>query len=306
MYMPALRPDLAETGNGLKFPNLRTVVFCTEDSVGARHLSIALANIKRVLSQLEPVRVFRFIRPRNPEVLRTILEFPHIDKINGFIIPKADRKTLPAYFEALADYGDFEIMPIIETTLAFDLPELFRLRDFLAESPLRPRITALRIGSMDLMSILSLRRNISRSVYETPIGHTIDQLITVFKPMGLDLTAPCFEGVEQNETLAAELFLDVSRGLFSKTAIHPSQIEIIEYSYQVAVEELEMAEAILDPTSPPIFRLGARMCEKTAHSNWAATVLERARLFGVRGAKPELDLSQEWEKIANADYYPCG
>jgi citrate lyase beta subunit len=120
------------------------------------------------------------------------------------------------------------------------------------------------------------------------------------------LTAPCFEGIDQNETLAAELFLDVSRGLFGKTAIHPSQIEVIEFAYQVGIDELAMAEAIVDPLRPAIFRLGSRMCEKTVHTNWANTVLERARLYGVRGVVPEPDYDQVLKKTANADYFPCG
>jgi citrate lyase beta subunit len=211
------------------------------------------------------------------------MTFRDIDRIDGFVIPKADLLTLPAYFEILANHDQFEIMVTLETRVAFDLTELYRLRDYLTESPLRPRITALRIGSLDLLSILSLRRDITKSIYETPVGHTIDQLITVFKPANLDLTAPCFEGLSHQETLAQELSLDINRGLFAKTAIHPSQIDVIHTAYQVGDDELEMAKATLDPSNPAIFRLGNRMCEKAVHANWAATVLERARLFGTRG-----------------------
>jgi citrate lyase beta subunit len=140
---------------------------------------------------------------------------------------------------------------------------------------------------MDLLSILGLRRDLARSIYDTPIGHAIDQLVTVFKPVGLDLTAPVFEGLNQRETLASELSLDVGRGLFAKTAIHPSQINVIQDAYKVGPDELAMATAIIDPSRPAVFRLGDRMCEKAVHSNWAATVLERSRLFGARDAEPK-------------------
>ncbi|MDR2460733.1 MAG: HpcH/HpaI aldolase/citrate lyase family protein, partial [Deltaproteobacteria bacterium] len=46
LYMPSLRSDLAEAGNGLKIPNLRTVVYCTEDSISESELGAALENLR--------------------------------------------------------------------------------------------------------------------------------------------------------------------------------------------------------------------------------------------------------------------
>jgi citrate lyase beta subunit len=298
MYMPSLRTDLIEAGNGLKYKNLRTVVFCTEDSTDEKDLPLALGNIHNCLGKLADGGIFRFIRPRNPGVLQILLKMPNINKITGFVLPKADLGNLPAYFEVLGTHENFEIMPTIETKIAFDLPQLYRLRDYLAASPLMGRITALRIGALDLLNILSLRRNVSRSIYLSPIGHIIDQLITVFRPSGLELAAPGYEGLKPNKVLGDELTLDISRGLFAKTAIHPDQIDIIHQAYQVDATDLEMAEAIMDPSRPPIFKLGSRMCEKAVHVNWAVTVYQRARLFGVR---PESALRQPAELKAEPD-----
>jgi citrate lyase beta subunit len=280
MYMPASRPDLAEVGNGLKLPNLRTVVFCTEDSVDRADLPLALSNLRRTLPSLAPAPVHRLIRPRDPEVLAEILAMPHIGRVAGFVIPKADRHTLPAYLRLLESRPEFGIMPTLETKAVFDLHEMYRLRDLLAHSPLTPRIPVLRIGSLDLLSILSLRRDVARVVYDTPVAHAIDQLVTVFRPAGLELAAPGFEGLGRPDVLAEELGQDVARGLFAKTCVHPDQIDPIHEAYKVRAEELEMAEAVLDPARPAVFRLGARMCEKAVHAAWAAVVLERARYFG--------------------------
>ncbi|MDR0571398.1 MAG: HpcH/HpaI aldolase/citrate lyase family protein, partial [Rickettsiales bacterium] len=128
--------------------------------------------------------------------------------------------------------------------------------------------------------ILNLRRDVKNTIYESPIGHTIDQLINVFKPANLELAAPGFEGLGQDEVLTAELSLDIGRGLFAKTAIHPRQVDIIHSAYMVNSEDLEMAEAIVDPQSTAVFRLGNRMCEKAVHTSWALKVLERARIYG--------------------------
>jgi citrate lyase beta subunit len=276
LYMPSLRSDLAEVGNGLKIRNLRAVVFCTEYSINESELGAALENLRSVLPRLMPEGIHRFIRPRNPEVLKILLGMPHIENITGFVLPKADRATLPRYFKALKDFESFEIMPTIETKVAFDLPELYKLRDYIVKSPLRQRILALRIGALDLLNILNLRRDVKKSIYDSPVGHTIDQLINVFKPADLELAAPGFEGLANEDILAEELSLDIGRGLFGKTAIHPSQVDVIQTAYKVGADDLEMASAIIDPQNPAVFRLGDRMCEKAVHTGWALMVLERA------------------------------
>jgi citrate lyase beta subunit len=290
MYMPALRSDLAEAGNGEKFPGLRSVVFCTEDSVRAEDLPLALENLRAALSRLRDGGIFRFIRPRDPSVLEAVLSMHGIGRITGFVLPKADRGTLPAYFSLLEGRGEFEIMPILETPAVFDPGELSRLRDYLVSSAVRDRITALRIGGLDLFSILRLRRDTGRSIYESPVGHAIDGLITVFKPAGLELTAPGFEGLESPSVLAQELELDIGRGLYSKTAVHPCQVEIINSAYRARTDELEAACAVLDPARPAVFRLHGRMCEKAVHTAWALETVERARIFGTADVRPPMGI----------------
>jgi citrate lyase beta subunit len=280
LYVPAIRNDLIEVGNRIKFPNLRTVIFCTEDSVRDVDLSTALKNIKTTIPCLEPCGIFRYIRPRNLDVLRKILDMPYIDKINGFVLPKCDLHTTPKYFDVLSDYPNFDIMPILETKIVFNLPDLYMFRDFLCQSPLYSKIISLRIGALDLMSILNIRRDIDKNIYVSPIGYSIDQLITIFKPANFELSAPGFEGLDQNKTLIEELSVDISRGLFSKTAIHPFQVDIIHSAYKVSSNELNVATKLLEPQSPAVFREGNRMYEKSVHTNWALTIIERASIFG--------------------------
>ncbi|MDR1871082.1 MAG: HpcH/HpaI aldolase/citrate lyase family protein [Deltaproteobacteria bacterium] len=286
IYFSPLRRDLEDIGNGVKYQNLRSIVFCTENLIIERDLPKALESLKRLITKFEPGGPFKFIRPRTPEVLSYILKFRNIEGITGFVIPKADCISLPAYFEALVNCDKFEIIVTLETEVAFQLRELYRLRDYLLGSRIRPRISAICIGTAFLFSILSLKRDISKSIYETPIGHTIDRLINVFKPSGFDLTAPCYDDMNNIDILNLEISLDINRGLFSKIASHPCQIDTINSAYQVSEEELEMAKAIFDPRNPAVFRQADRMCEKAVHANWARIVLERARLFGVKSMVP--------------------
>jgi citrate lyase beta subunit len=282
LYMPALRADLAEVGNGRKYGNLRSLIYCTEDSILERDLPRAMAVLAETLPRLESAAVNRFIRVRNPEILSRLLEFKGIENISGFVIPKADLRTLPAYCTILEPHKHFSLMLTLETETVFDLTALCRLRDFLLQSPLRERIAALRTGAQDILSLLGLRREPGVTIYETPMGFIIDQLIAVFRPAGFALAAPVFEYFDAPGLLRRELELDISRGMYGKVALHPAQLEIIESAYKVSRRDLEAAQAVLNPERPAIFRLHDRMYEKAVHTQWAHIIEKRAELCGIR------------------------
>jgi citrate lyase beta subunit len=73
----------------------------------------------------------------------------------------------------------------------------------------------------------------------------------------------------------------VAHGLIGKTAIHPSQAEVIERQYRVTRDEWEMAERILDPSAPAVFRMHNAMCEPSTHAFWARTIRARRDIFGL-------------------------
>lgn len=282
MYVPALNDSLVEVGNGRKYGDLRSLIFCTEDSVAERDLPRALDNLTRALVCLEPAPLKRFIRTRNQDLLRKLLTFKGLENIDGFVIPKADINNLPIYFSLLERCERFAVMITIETETAFDLPALYRLRDFLLAHPMKRRIIAIRIGALDLMSILGLRREPWQTIYDTPLRHVIDQMVTVFRPAGFHLAAPGCECLDAPEILSEELALDLTRGLMGKTALHPGQIDVINSAYMVSRADLNMARAINDSERPAVFKFDGRMCEKAVHANWAAGIEARANIYGVR------------------------
>lgn len=75
------------------------MVFCTEDSIRENDLVIALENIKKMLPRLDTNGIDKFFRPRNPEDLKILLDMPYIERVNGFVLPKADFESIPPYFE---------------------------------------------------------------------------------------------------------------------------------------------------------------------------------------------------------------
>ncbi|MFM9962647.1 MAG: HpcH/HpaI aldolase/citrate lyase family protein [Planctomycetaceae bacterium] len=281
LYVPATRGDLVEIANRRRFPELRSVIFCTEDAIAAADVPQAVANLRRLLMQLEPVGLQRFVRVRNPEVLSVLLEADGIERIDGFVLPKLTRHNLGDYLRVIPAASSSKLMPTLETADVFDPGEMRALRDLLLADRVRSRVICLRIGGNDLLQVLGLRRPRGRTIYETPLGPTIAQLVTNFRPQGLSLTAPVFDRFDDAETLAREVRMDVEFGLLGKTAIHPQQIPLIESHYRVREVDWEAAGKILHDDAPPVFRHADAMCEPATHRRWAELIRECAQIYGV-------------------------
>ncbi|MDX1990483.1 MAG: HpcH/HpaI aldolase/citrate lyase family protein [Candidatus Obscuribacter sp.] len=288
MYVPATQhiDRLVSIANGEKFPQLRSVIFCTEDAVRGEELHTALRNLKHALPRFAVNnRLLRFIRVRNPDVMARCIATPGIENIDGFVMPKITRSNIGAYLSLLTDKDDFCLMPTIETREVFESGEMLRLRRVLLnDSRAVGRILCLRIGGNDLMSCLGLRRSFEHTIYETALGPFIARLAGEFLPYDIGLSAPVFEITcpQARPVLERELELDLLHGLFGKTAIHPSQIDVIEASYKVRREDFEEALKIVEPDAPAVFKLGRRMCEPTTHMSWAQLIIARAEIYGIR------------------------
>ena len=134
------------------------------------------------------------------------------------------------------------------------------------------------------MNLLGIRRPRSSTIYETPIGNVIAQLVSVFRPYGFSLSAPVFEYLDDPATLQKEMKLDLAYGLIGKAAIHPAQVPAIESAYAVDREDYEMALSLSDRRAPPVFKMHNAMCEVATHQQWAANIINRQRCFGVKNA----------------------
>lgn len=282
LYMPAHRLDLRDIANGDKLPMLRSMIFCTEDAVlkyevdsCIRHLGLCMQGFR------ENKLRFRFIRARNPEILSRLLDLPHIERIDGFVLPKFTIDNFSAYFDQLQD-TDFKVMPTLETREVFDAQAMRELRQALQEAGTDQRILMLRIGGNDLMNLLGIRRPRHMTLYQTPMGHVIAQLVAQFKPYGFALSAPVFEYLDDLETLQWEIRQDLAHGLIGKTAIHPDQVPAIENAYRVECSDYEMAMSMTDSDAPAVFRMHNAMCEVATHRHWSHDIIARYGCFGSR------------------------
>lgn len=282
LYVPAVRPDLAEIVAGRRYPRLRSLVLCLEDSIRPEDVPAALANLAALLPRLaaraDAPRPALFVRPRNPAMLAHIVGFSGMGAVRGFVIPKATADSLPAFLGSLAE-DEHLLMPTLETREVFDPAELKRLRDQLLA--VQHRILAVRIGGNDLLHTIGARRSAVRTAYQGPLGGTIAALVAAFAPFGFSLSAPVFERFDDPELLRAEVEQDIEHGLLTKTAIHPAQVAVIEDAYRVGAAELAEARAILGGEGGGVFALAGAMCEPTTHRRWAEATVKRAGLYGV-------------------------
>jgi citrate lyase beta subunit len=284
LYVPANHKDLLQVANGDKLPQARSLIFCTEDSVADRDLGWALFNLSVVLANMRAeAPAERFVRVRNPEVLARVLAMPGVDKLTGFVIPKATRHNFESYYRQVRATSHM-LMPTLETADVFSEREMERFREVLEAPGVRSRVLALRIGGNDLLALLGLRRPRNMTIYRTPLGPVIARLVTIFRPWGFMLTAPVFEHLDLPELLDQEVLEDIAYGMVGKTAIHPLQITPIEQHYKVKPQDLAVAHAILDENSPAVFKMHESMCEVATHRAWAERTVAQSRLFGSQHA----------------------
>lgn len=280
LYMPATHKDLAAIFRDEKHSQVRSLVVCFEDAILESEIEAGLYNLAAALRTAKSTRQLRFIRPRNAQVLETILRISGVnpDKIDGFIIPKATTFNLCDYLKLLENQPGFKMLPTLETAEIFDGGHVRDLRAMLL--PVQDRILTLRIGGNDLLNQIGMRRPKHGTIYQTPLGNIICRLVHLFKPHGFHLSAPVFEYVDRMEMLESEVEQDLMHGLTCKTAIHPDQIAVIESQYRVLTADFETAQAILDPRAPAVFKMNGAMCEPATHRRWAEQMVRRAEIYG--------------------------
>ncbi len=285
LYTPATTaPDklLRIMHGGNEF--VRRLVVCTEDSVAEADLPLALANIAAVLKQYKTGQCDVYVRARNATILKALLDVRHINKVAGFVVPKANPKTFPGFADQVASHlAGFRLMPIMESCF---LPDpLFRrdLRQMFDSDSYKPQIECLRIGANDIMGYQGIRRDqYEFTIYDTVVRGIIDSIINEFRGLsGFQVTAPVFEGYSprQDDLFRREVRQNMLNGLFGQTVIHPRHLPLLFDLYKVLETDFQSARAIVQ-SDAAVAGLGGRMDERATHLVWAQRVVERASLFG--------------------------
>lgn len=282
LYIPATHKNVNEICNTNKYPNLRSCIIDTEDAIGEDELETALKNISKMLEYYEPKGLIVFIRPRNPEVLQTILKIKNIDKIDGFSLPKFSTEVMRQYAQIISMSGcDFHLMPVLESLDIFRRERLEEIRSFLLNSSLS--ILSLRLGGEDMMQYLGLKRRCEDNIYELVApSKVIADVLNTFKPFGFNISATVFNCIDKPQLYHKNVQEDLRQGLIGKTIIHPNQIDPINKAYKVTEKEYEMALKMLDRNTEAIIVQDGQMGEKFAHTSWAKVILQRYEFYGLK------------------------
>lgn len=272
LYMPADRHDLVSVLEGRLDIGVCSIAVCLEDAVRPENRKRAASALCSILKTLDATPRAIFVRPADFDALDWLLNYLPVEKIAGFILPKATVQSIHTWIEKSC--GLYTIMPILETREVLDHFGRRELAQACAAHP--SSIPGARIGANDLFSLLGgLRRPKQRTIYETPVGHLVDGLLEAFSAMGVRLCAPVCDRIEDHEILRREVGEDIQRNLFSKTAIHPRQVHAIWDAYRPSPSEAEEARLILRPDAPAVFGLNGDMLEPACHGEWAHRLLYR-------------------------------
>lgn len=285
LYVPATRrvSKLLGLVNGTVNIAAWRVVLCTEDAVHEHEVPTALDHIKRVLAEMnDDSEICVFVRVRTPEVLKQVLDFEGVEKLTGFVIPKADPEDFPKYADQVCD-TEFRLMPILEHPHTYERGFREMLRTVLMDRRYVGLIDCLRIGANDLMGHLGIRRDTSEfTVYDTPVGMTIHSIINEFRGTGgFTITAPVFEcyGPRYDDLFRKEVRLHMMNGLYGQTVIHTRHLRPIRDMYKVPFEDYTSAKEIREGATA-VKGKHERMDEHSTHIRWAELTIARYELFG--------------------------
>ena len=273
LYIPAIHKNLEPILKGEKFPFLTSAVICLEDSIKEEELKTGVERVTEVLNDYTPSRLKLFIRPRNIENLKTLLNLKDISKIDGFVLPKIDLNNLDSYCSIIPK--EFYIMPTIESILSDNI--LKKIYNRL----LNYNILSIRVGIEDILGSFGIVRKCGKSYFENMImSNYLYKIITTFKPK-FQISAPVYPCFEDSEMLKKEVELEKELQIFNKTIIHPNQAKILNQLYKVEDKKFQIATKMIDDKKA-IFEVDKRMYEYATHHKWAQNILKRGNFYGTK------------------------
>jgi citrate lyase beta subunit len=295
LYVPATLPcdKIARLMNGER-NDVNRMVIDTEDAVLEQDLQESLTHVQASFHNYHPIRpIGIFLRPRNHEVMQTILDMSGVTCLEGFVIPKADPSRVrgyTAYGDTINSFTDkkFRVMPILESAAMIDIGYRRELLQTFKAQEYRDRIDCLRIGINDMMGQQNMRHDSELTIYETTIGILFGTIVNEFRGNdGFTITAPVFDGFGPlyTDLFKREVRRHIASNLFGQTIIHTSQMQQVADLYKVTEDQLAAATSLTSEDAAAVRQSAGRMDEKTTHSGWAGTILLRANMFGVMGDK---------------------
>ncbi len=279
LFVPATFSNLDEIVSQKKFPTLRSVVLDLEDGIKEEDLNSALENLKLFLKSFTLGDVYLFVRPRDPKILKELLSFEGIEKVDGFVLPKFGIENMQEYLHLLEEQP-FYLMPSIEGRELFEFELLLEVCTHLRA--FAHKILLVRFGLEDMLHQLGMQRDAQYSVFDYSVtSFLVGRFLAFVKTQGFEVSGGVYPYFQDKKGFLQDLQRDMKEGLISKTIIHPNQIEWYNECNRVTKEELETARITLQK-SDGVSGFKGKMIEHKTMSHSALKIVQRAELFGVR------------------------
>lgn len=302
LYIPSVKDSWGQKYICGGYNSLNTLVIDFEDSILEEDINIK--NLEKVKSNLEnivenslkknldnPKIFFRVRNINHASYINDFIEKNNIDNIlEGIVLPKANREIVEQSCSILNN--NLKIMPIIESREFIDtetrMKSLKDIKELILENrDIRERIVNIRVGGTDLSGIYGLRRTVSNTIYDLKVvERCLTDIVECFGTLeDMVLSGAVWEYFQTKESLEGlikEIKLDKLNSFIGKTAIHPSQIDIINASYIVEYNDYKDACDILYENKSVLkSNKKDRMNEFKPHKIWAEKTIRLANVYGV-------------------------
>ncbi len=279
LFVPSTHKNLKDILKQDKYPNLKSVVIDSEDGIYSDELLKAKQIIKDLLEKHQKNSLLVFIRPRDTETLKELLSYEGIEKIDGFILPKFSLDNADSYLDILKNTKHY-FMPSIEGQELFDIEKLKTLKNKLLSY--QERIILVRFGLEDMLRQLSMKRSCKYSIFDYAVcASVLGNFLAVFKSAGFTVSGGVYPCFKDKDGFIKDVKRDLKEGLFSKTIIHPSQIDLAHELYKVSEDELIEAKSLVE-ASKAVINVDGKMGEVKTMSPYAREIIKRAEVYGVR------------------------
>lgn len=314
LYMPATNVKIVDDILNFKYPTLKSFVLCLEDSIGdtmiqeaekcvgiiLERLSNAIKNGDLTIDQMP----LMFIRVREVgQMTRLYNNFKeNFHMLTGFVLPKFDKSNADEYVKEFKEISsnlkfNLYVLPIIESRNVIYKQNRIESLMFInnAIKPIAKNVLGIRVGGADFSGTFGLRRDIDHTIWDIRVvADCLADIVNIFGRNYI-VSGPVWEyfGKDTSEKwaegLKRELSMDYMNGIIGKTAIHPSQLPIIQESLIVPYENYKDAVNILGMQQDIIgvqkgYGTG-KMNEVKTHSNWAKKIICLSNIYGVMKEK---------------------
>jgi len=279
LFVPSTHKNLTPILKQEKYPNLKSIVIDAEDGINDNEHQDAKKIIQDIVQNYKKNSLLVFIRPRDTKDLKEFLTYTNIDKIDGFILPKFSLDNADAYLELLSK-SKHSFMPSIEGSELFDTDALRRLRDKLLKH--KERIVLVRFGLEDMLKQLGMKRSCEYSIFDYAVcASVLGNFLAAFKSVGFGVSGGVYPYFNDKDGFIKDVKRDLKEGLFSKTIIHPSQIDLVNQVYTVSKNELDEAKKLLK-SSDAVINLDGKMGEVKTMSPYSKDIVKRAEVYGIK------------------------